>query len=415
MVFFDVSRDWVILAPVFPAARTAAAELSHYIELLRNQAGLSQKAPRVWMAAPAVEDAAGPAPGDSVPIIVLNADTGGPERSGFTWRLGRDRVEIYGDSGRGLCNGVFDFLAGLGIRWPMPGREELPNPPAPDGGQPASAVINTPRAAYLLHDDRAYVSSNPAPENRRRLLAQDRLKPRELEALLKWVARNRIDALVVSLREKSLREKSLRKNSQTNNDTDNNMPGKHSRRRGIFETAENYDLIIEWGGWDLSLLVPRRYFFINRELFRMDSGKRLKQYNFCPTNHETINVLKKQSAVIFHRFRAAEGLEADKSGQNRIYHLWPDRGQEKTWCSCPACRAFSPEEQNRIAVNAVADALAEVDPQARLSWYEAPSDSPESEIPLRKNLFRLTNLPEPACSSGTDGAGRQEFIPRGIE
>jgi hypothetical protein len=206
---------------------------------------------------------------------------------------------------------------------------------------------------------------------------QGAVKSRDLDALIKWAARNRIDALVFSLREKSLWKKSLRPRSR------------------VFETAEKYSLVIEWGGWDLSLLAPRRYFFFHRELFRMDSGKRVKQYNFCPTNHETINLLQKQAAAIFREAAAASAaVPGANKHEERVYHLWPDRGEEKTWCSCPACRAFSPEEQNRIAVNAAAAVLAEIDPHARLSWYEERGDSPESEIPLRENLFRLTELPE---------------------
>ncbi|GHV63211.1 hypothetical protein AGMMS49587_12490 [Spirochaetia bacterium] len=380
MAFFDVSRDWVILAPQNKAARTAAAELSRYIALLRKQAELNQKPP-------AIKDADGPAPEDSVPVIILNSDNGSAARNGFTWRLGRDRLEFYGNSDRGLCNGVFDFLAALEIRWPERGREELPPPPAAG----AYKLKLSDACSYPLREDRAHVPSEPAAEpggrgstpdtalkNRRRLVVQGPVKPHDLDALIQWAARNRIDALVFSLREKSLWEKFLKK----------------PRRHWVFETAEKYSLAIEWGGWDLSFLAPRGYFFFHRELFRMDSGKRVKQYNFCPTNHETIILLKKQAAAIFREAAAIFREAASAAAPERVYHLWPDRGEERTWCSCPACRAFSPEEQNRIAVNAAADVLAEIDPHARLSWYEAPSDSPESEIPLRGNLFRLTELPE---------------------
>ncbi|GHV52395.1 hypothetical protein AGMMS49579_09570 [Spirochaetia bacterium] len=366
MAFFDVSRDWVILAPGTPVARTAAAELSHYIALLHKQAGLGEKAP-------VIEDAESAAPEDSVPVIILNDNAGSRDRSGFTWRLGQDRLEIYGDSDRGLCNGVFDFLAALGIRWPEQNAASVPLeelPPPPTTGAPKLRLSDA--GSYPIKNSQAYIPSDAAPENRRRRIVQGTMKPQNLDALIKWAARNRIDALVFSLREKALREKFLKK----------------SRHHRGFEAAEKYALAIEWGGWDLSLLVPRRYFFFHRELFRMDSGKRIKQYNFCPTNHETINMLKKQAVAIFRRADAAP------EDETRVYHLWPDRGEERTWCSCPACRAFSPEEQNRIAINAAADALAEIDPHARLSWYEESGDSPESEIPLRKNLFRLEELPE---------------------
>jgi hypothetical protein len=78
----------------------------------------------------------------------------------------------------------------------------------------------------------------------------------------------------------------------------------------------------------------------------------------------------------------------------RIYHLWPDWEAERIWCACPACRAFSPREQIRIAVNAAAMVVAEKDPQALISCRgeeEAPSDQLPggSEITLWPNVFRL--------------------------
>jgi hypothetical protein len=196
MAFFDVSLNWVILAPQIPAARTAAAELSRIIALLRTQATLSRDPP-------AVEDAAGPAPGDSVPVIVLNAAEDSRERSGFTWRCGRGRIEIYGDSSRGLCNGVYDFLAALGVRWPQPRSTSTPVeelPPRPTEG--AYKLKLSAAGSYPLRDDRAYVSSDPSPANRRRLLMPEKAKPRELDALIQWAARNRFDALVFSLRDR---------------------------------------------------------------------------------------------------------------------------------------------------------------------------------------------------------------------
>jgi hypothetical protein len=338
MFSFDVSKQWVLLAP----ASFRITELSRYIDLLRKQSGLSLPPPRVI-------DVAGPAPGDSVPIILLNAGDGGPEKNGYSWRLGKDRLEIYGDSDRGLCNGIFNFLSALGISWPGPDREKLP----------ASAE----RGAYPLKQDKAYAAS---AENGRRLVIPSGTKPKQAAAIVRWAARNGYDAIVVSLRDP--------------------LP----------ENASHYSLATERGGWDLSLLVPRRHFFFHRDLFRMEEGKRTKKYNFCPTNPGTISLLKKEAAAIFRK-RPEEPV--------RIWHLWPDRDHEKTWCSCPACRAFTPEEQNRIAVNAAADALAELDPEARLSCFaENDMDNPENnandvdentmgpKLSLRPNVFILNRL-----------------------
>jgi hypothetical protein len=351
MFFFDAGKEWVILAP--SVQKTAAEELSRCIDLLRAAAGLALKAPLIL-------DSAGPAPGDSVPVIVLNAESGDRDRNGYSWRLGSDRLEIYGNSDRGLVKGVFDFLAALGIRWPEPGKEELP---------PSQST-----AVYPIRAAKVCVPSALSPAARQRVIFSVK-KTRERDAFLAWAARNGADALVIPLRE-MLKVKAA---------------------EGLKKSAELYALIIEWGGWDLSLLVPRRLFFFHRDYFRMESGKRVKQYHFCPTNPDTINVLKKQAALYFGSAVAGSSVTPLRQGETTVpvYHLRPDKGREKTWCSCPACRAFSPAEQNRIAVNAAADVLAEINPAARLSYFEetlpAEQDS-ENGIPPRPNLFPLITL-----------------------
>jgi hypothetical protein len=309
-------------------------------------------------------DAAGPAPGDTVPVILLNAGEDGPFGNGYSWRQGRDRIEIYGDSNRGLCNGVFDFLDALGIRWPESGREMLPAPAA--GGE------------YPLARENAYAASVKGPEKRRRFVIPSGEKPKKAAGLARWAARNRCDAIVVSLRD---------------------TPP---------ENAALYSLIVERGGWDLSLLVPRRYFFFHRDFFRMEEGRRTRRYNFCPTSPGAIAVLKKELAGLCRRIQSQAkktqtGSAAETEGT--IWHLWPDRGHEKTWCSCPACRAFSPEEQNRIAVNTAAAALEEAAPGARVSYLAENSgeEEPGDNVPaisLKPGVFELDNA---AVSGGRPG------------
>lgn len=342
-MIFDVSRDWVILTPYsVPAARRGAEELSRHIDLLRRRAETgSGKKP------PAIEDAAATAPEE--PLILLNPGDGGPYRNGFSWRLGDGRLEIYGDSGRGLWNGIFDFLEALGVRWPEPGRGELP-PPARGG-------------LYPLRDNRARKASDP-PAGVPRLILAGNGKPKNRDALIHWAARNKIDALILPLR-------------------DLNRP-----RPRAPVLAEHYALIPEAGGWELSLLIPRRFFLFHRDLFRMESGKRNRAFNFCPTNPASISLLKKEAAKFFSAlFRIHPEIE--------VIHLWPDRGHEKTWCSCPACRAFSTGDLYRIALNSAADVLAELAPKARLSLPESFTGGDESggSVSLRPNIFPLERLP----------------------
>jgi hypothetical protein len=338
---FDISAPWVILSP-FPAV-PAVEDLARCIAELRRRDGLGKNAP-------AVLDAAGPAPGDSVPILALNMGDGGRELGGYSWRAGRDRVEIYGDSRRGLCGGIYSFLAGLGFSWPAPGGESLP--PGPGRLYPLKGGVHVP--------------SNPAPESRRRLVISPATPGKEIPALGRWAVRNGVDALVFSLRDRRFRGRQKVTGDKT-----------------VAELEKNWGLIIERGGWDLGFLVPRRFFLFHRELFRMEGGRRVRDYHFCPTNPELIALLRRR----LDRF-LGPGRES------AVYHFWPDRGAEDRWCACPACRAFMPREQIRLTVNALAAFIAERDPQARVSCRgeeESPSEKLPggSEITLRPNVFRL--------------------------
>jgi hypothetical protein len=346
MAVFDVSKDWVILVPAPAAVRNAAEDMARCFDLLRRLAGLSGKRPPLL-------DAEGPAPDDTVPVILLNAGEDAEwERCGFTWRAGAERIEIYGDSSRGLCNGIYDFLSALGIAWQAPGREELPAAPE---GYPGERVL------FPLRDKGAYAGSDPSRLERKRLLVPAAMRLNEIEALIPWAARNRIDTLIFSLGDRTFR----------------------SRGADIRKAAEAYAVIIERGGWDLSLLLPRRLFLFHRELFRMVSGRRVKDSHFCPTNPDTIRIIM---AEVGKRFRTA--------GNTRVFHLWPEGGKEDAWCSCPSCRAFTPAEQYRIALNTVADALSAAGSPARLSYYEAAGEEEAvSGVAPRPRLFRLGELP----------------------
>ncbi|MDR1025595.1 MAG: hypothetical protein LBL56_07695 [Treponema sp.] len=355
---FDLSAEWVILAPV--PAPAAVEELARCIAALRERDGLGKKEP-------AILDAAGPAPEDSAPIIVLNMDNSSNERGGYTWRMGRGRLEIYGDSRRGLCNGIYSFLAALGFRWPQAGEELLPASP----GTAGTAKAGEPgRGIYPLSNPGTYVPSNPSPEQRRRLAIPPETHQGEIPALCRWAARNRVDVVIFSFK------------NQKNKD-------------GPVKWADHWDLVIEWGGWDLGLLVPRRHFFLKRDLFRLEGGKRRGDHHFCPTHPETITLIQLHTAALLEQhaawYRARQRAPAPEA--RHIYHLWPDRGAESLWCACPACRAFSPREQIRLALNTAAAVIAKRDPQALIGCREEGNPAEQlpggSEITLRPNVFAL--------------------------
>jgi hypothetical protein len=341
---FDVSKPWVVLIEE-PSTRPLANELAYYIELLRKEAGGTWKPPLILETRTI--------PSADAPIIVMRRMTE-ENGNGFSWRMNRDRLEITGNSLRGLYHGLFDFLMNLGFRWKTPGHEETP----------PKNRLKPP--VYALAEAYGYSDSVTDINYCRRLLF-DKNSIKKWEKWTIWAVRNRIDALIIPLSVK---------------------PSSYFYDQ-INKLAKKYDLFIEAGGWDLSNLVSRSRFFFHKEMFRMTDGKRDKAVNFCPTSPDTIKVLSKKAKKIF------------MSRQNTmIYHFWPDRGHENAWCSCLTCRAFTPDEQNRIAVTAVADVLRSILPEAKLSFYETSSE--KTDIRLRPALFRVSRLP---AASGTEEGG----------
>jgi hypothetical protein len=370
MPVFDVSPDWLILIPPgIPAAQKGGDELSQAIDLLRRQSRLTADPP-------AVKDASQVQAGSSAPLIVLNAEPDQGKPNGFSWRLGRDRLEIYGASGRGLCKGIFDFLAALGLRWPRPGQERSPYRPR-TGAPPLLPAPDRVRPwEYPLREIKKYRPTDADLQKRRRLFLDPGLSPRVSEKWISWAARNNIDGVVFPFPEPG-----------------GPLAGISGKGRGfpknLLALAESYALSVETGGWDLSLLLPRRYFFPNPELFRMEQGRRIKKTHFCTTNPDTMGILKQEAKALF---LACPEIE--------VFHLWPERGNERTWCACPSCRAFSPEEQNRMAVNCIADSLGALDPSLWASYYENTAE--RIDIPPRPNMFKMDLLPG---GSGAEEAG----------
>ena len=369
MANFYASKEWVILFPSnVPEVKKAAGDLSRYIGLLAGQAeGLVQKPP-------ALLDAHDSVPADAAPTIVLNCEESGPQRNGFSWRAGPERVEIYGESGRGLCNGIYSFLGALGIGWPAPGQEILPSPqvtnlrvfpisPADTGTQSSDSSVFEPSNyegnAHVTAPWRRFV---PAGKKEERFILK------RGEAFVTWAARRRYDALIFPLAA---------------------FAAKGSARKldEIKKLASEYGITIEAGGRELSSFVPRRFYLLHRDFFRMEGGKRNNDHHFCPTNPGTIRVIGKEGEKLF---RAAADI--------KVFHLWPDKdtnglnGTNSAWCSCPTCRAFTPAEQYRIGVNAAADILAAVNPDAMITFYEKNNNG--GNIPLRHNLFKMEKLPE---------------------
>jgi hypothetical protein len=217
-------------------------------------------------------------------------------------------------------------------------------------------------------------------ELRRRLIVGKKISPAQRMPLFQWAVRSSFDTIVFPLRDRS-------------------MWNWLEASGAVTQLIEQNGITIEAGGWELSLLLPRSLFLCNTGLFRMDYGKRTPRYNFCPTNPKTIEIIKKNAAKMFGWAAGKMSAVSRKTASPRaaagdapslVFHLWPDFRHEKTWCSCPACRAFSPAEQNRIAVNSAASALAEIFPQAKLSYFDFEHEA--SGIRPRENVFGVKQL-----------------------
>ena len=350
---FDVSKSWAILLPPDQThIKKAAEDLARYIGLLTAMDGDQAKLPPLI----AEFDST---PEMSVPIIILNHEDRGSKRNGFSWRATPERVEIMGESGRGLCNGIYSFLAALGLSWPAPGQEKLPSVP---NGESKEFPLASGRAYQPSHNK----DKSTAASAWRRFVVAEKKTVEELlnksETLAAWLARQCYDAIVFPLAT-FVSESCGQKLKQ------------------LKEFTEEFGINLEAGGRDLSLLLPRRHFILHRDFFRMEEGKRKKDHHFCPTNPGAIRIVGQEAERLF---RAAD--------VSAVYHLWPDKGAEAAWCSCPSCRAFTPSEQNRIAVNIAADVLNTLNNDACITYFEKPGD--EGKIPLRKNLFRMEVLPD---------------------
>jgi len=364
MPTFDVSREWTILLPSEAVnAKKAAEDLSRYIGLL---ASFNKNSPTK---APVITDTQeSNHPGA---IIVLNSAGNSPVQNGFSWRAGTEQVEIYGESDRGLCNGIYSFLSALGINWPAPGKEILPRPGTDlqtglqPGTDPQTDLPGLPLAVDKAYEPSQYTGDRPIEAPLRRFIPDGKKAINNIlknsEAFAAWTARKRYDAIIFPL-------------------TAFSSGSARRKLKQLIQTAGAYGISLEAGGRDLSSLVPRKYFLLHRDFFRMVEGRRKKNHHFCPTNPGTIRIINKEGAKLF---RAAEGI--------KVFHLWPDKGAENVWCSCPTCRAFAPPEQNRIAVNAAADVLTQLNPDALITYIEEAGTG--GNIPLRKNLSRLERLP----------------------
>jgi hypothetical protein len=204
----------------------------------------------------------------------------------------------------------------------------------------------------------------------KRLFVDRKTSAKERLKIVNWAAENKYEALVFSLNDRFF--------------------GRRNNAEYV-KLAKRCAFLIETGGRDFSLLLPRKLFLFHRDFFRMELGKRKPDHHFCPTNPAVTSRITERTHYLFSRVMTYMAVP-------RIFHLLPDEGQENTWCACPACRAFTPAEQNLIAVNTAADALATLDPDAKLSFFDYGTEPETADLQIRgikprENTFKLSSPP----------------------
>jgi len=197
-------------------------------------------------------------------------------------------------------------------------------------------------------------------QSRKRLFISKKTGAKEREKMIKLALENECNTLVFSLDDPFFLSK--------------------NRKHKYINLAKIYPINIEAGGHNMSLLLPRSKFLFNRDLFRMEQGRRKAAYHFCPTNPKTTEIIANKAYQLFSNSVHYVTLP-------RIIHLLPDKNHENTWCQCPACRAFRPAEQYIIAVNIAADALAKFDPDAKLAYIDFDTEPEAARVKPRANTL----------------------------
>jgi len=197
-------------------------------------------------------------------------------------------------------------------------------------------------------------------QTRKRLFVTAKTSVREREKMIYLAVENECNTVVFSLNDRYFKN-----------------PNKNQK---YIKLINNQALNIEAGGYDFSLVMPKKSFFLKRDLFRMHQGNRKADHHFCPTNPETISIITENAHNLF-------SAVIEKLASPRIFHLFPDKGFETTWCACPACRAFSPAEQYLIAVNTAADALAKIDTDARIMYIDFDTEPDAEGISPKPNVI----------------------------
>lgn len=283
-------------------------------------------------------------------IMLVVADNGTDNRyDEFTWQVHPNQIQIHGQSPRGLLFGVYHFLEMLGCRWLAPGLLWTHIPSLQTIALPSEPITEAP-----AFTERCLIIGHYA-------------FMREIEIWIEWAARNRYNTIFLHTAPNDIGGGSVPE-----------WAWLHYRERALTLLRER-NMTIEVGGHGLPALLPRKLFRKMPQAFREVDGKRTRKHNFCPSSVEAKTVIQENARRYFQ-----------ENPQIDVYHIWADDIPGDGWCGCVACAALSSSDQLLLATNMIAEVLADVHPQAELSFIAyLDTEAPPTQITPLHNVCLL--------------------------
>lgn len=135
---------------------------------------------------------------------------------------------------------------------------------------------------------------------------------------------------------------------------------------------------VEYEVHALMFLLPREWFDIHPEYFRMDTnGQRAQNYNMCFTNPEAVEAMRPQIKTMLRWMKPT----------THRYFFWPD-DKEHMYCHCERCKNYSPSEQSLMYENQLLDIIRCYDRKATLAHlaYHQTQGAP-MKVQAKEGIF----------------------------
>ncbi|MFQ3548875.1 MAG: DUF4838 domain-containing protein [Armatimonadota bacterium] len=219
------------------------------------------------------------------------------------------KLTINGGSGRGCLYGVYNYLHQLGCRWALPGKEYEKIP--------------------KLNDYKNIKETVSKPAVNRRGIVYCVKEPYEIEKLtdfIDYLCKNGFNYLFLHQEKISEDKKTI-----------------------IAEELNIREMGFEWGGHLLPSFLPRELFDNNPDYFRLEKGKRVKDWNYCPLSTEANDIIAKNAQKTLNSFDIFDRFET--------FHIWPDDLFGGGWCEMNELKGWTDSDQYLLALNELSKRL----------------------------------------------------------